>query len=155
MTQTFIDTLVVCSMTGFVIVMANVADGSLTGAKLSAASYDALLGSGIGSAISGIALALFAYSTVLGWCYYGEKAVEYLIGTSYIKYYRMVYVVFVFIGAITQLESVWAFADIMNGLMALPNLFALVFLAGTIKALQTDYFTRFLPESKKAAVKKV
>ena len=150
MTQTFIDTLVVCSMTGFVIVMANVADGSLTGARLSAASFDALLGSGIGSAISGIALALFAYSTVLGWCYYGEKAVEYLIGTTYIKYYRMVYVAFVFIGAITQLESVWAFADIMNGLMALPNLFALVFLAGTIKALQTDYFTRFLPESRRA-----
>lgn len=151
MTQTFIDTLVVCSMTGFVIVMANVADGSLTGARLSAASFDALLGSGIGSAVSGIALALFAFSTVLGWCYYGEKAVEYLIGASYIKYYRMIYVSFVFIGAVTRLESVWAFADIMNALMALPNLFALVFLAGTVKALQTDYFTRFLPERRRAA----
>jgi AGCS family alanine or glycine:cation symporter len=146
MTQTFIDTLVVCSMTGIVIVMANVADGSLTGAKLSAASFDRLLAPGVGSIISAVALALFAYSTVLGWCYYGEKAVEYLIGGASIKYYRTVYVVFVFIGSVTRLESVWSFADIMNGLMALPNLLALVLLAGTIKALQKDYFERFLPE---------
>jgi AGCS family alanine or glycine:cation symporter len=151
MTQTFIDTLVVCSLTGIVIVMANIADGSLTGAKLSAASFDALLGSGIGSAISGIALALFAYSTVLGWCYYGEKAIEYLFGETWVKYYRFLYVVFVFVGAVTQLSTVWTFADIMNGLMALPNLFALVFLAGTIRALQNDYFERFLPAQERGA----
>ena len=151
MTQTFIDTLVVCSMTGIVIVMANVADGSLTGAKLSAASFDRLLAPGVGSIISAVALALFAYSTVLGWCYYGEKAIEYLLGEGSVKYYRMVYVIFVFIGSVTRLESVWSFADIMNGLMALPNLLALVLLAGTIKALQKDYFGRFLPEQEARA----
>ncbi len=148
MTQTFIDTLLVCSMTGIVIVMANVGDGSLTGAKLSAASFDSLLFPGVGSVVSATALALFAYSTVLGWCYYGEKAVEFLMGTGSIKYYRCLYVVFVFIGAVTQLESVWCFADIMNGLMALPNLFALVFLSGTIAAQQKDFFKRFLPEQR-------
>lgn len=150
MTQTFIDTLVVCSMTGVVIVMANIGNGSLSGARLSAASFDTLLGSGIGSVVCGIALALFAYSTLLGWYYYGEKAIEYLFGTAYVKYYRLVYICFIFIGAVTRLETVWSFADLMNGLMALPNLFALVVLAGTVRALQTDYFTRFLPAQKRA-----
>lgn len=145
MTQTFIDTLVVCSMTGFIIVMADVADGSLTGVRLSAASFDALLGPGIGTAVSGIALALFAFSSVIGWCYYGEKAVEYLVGARFIRAYRAVYVGFVYVGAVTQLNTVWTFADIMNGLMALPNLFALVMLAGTVRALQNDYFGRHLP----------
>ncbi|MDP2983877.1 MAG: sodium:alanine symporter family protein [Candidatus Latescibacter sp.] len=153
MTQTFIDTLVVCSMTGVIIVMADVADGSLTGAKLSAASFNHLFGSNIGGVVSAVSLALFAYSTVLGWCYYGEKAIEYLFGSAHMKTYRTVYVGFVFIGSVVKLESVWCFADIMNGFMALPNLFALVFLAGTIKALQKDYFDRFLPETERAVKK--
>ncbi len=152
MTQTFIDTLVVCSMTGVIIVMAGVSDGSLTGARLSAASFDTLLGSGIGSTITSLALAFFAFSTLLGWCYYGEKAIEYLFGCGLVKYYRAVYVAFAFVGAVTQLNSVWAFSDIMNGLMALPNLFALVMLAGTVKMLQSEYFGRELTGGQAAAV---
>jgi len=140
MTQTFIDTMVVCSMTGFVIVMSN-SIGTETGAKLTALSFDTLLGSAaVGNLVTAIGLAIFAYSTVLGWSYYGEISMEYMFGLSVIRYYRMVFVMFVFFGAIIRLETVWAFADVMNAFMALPNLIALVFLGNEIRKIHQDYF---------------
>ncbi|MBA7564338.1 Amino-acid carrier protein AlsT [subsurface metagenome] len=141
MTQTFIDTLVVCSMTGFVIIMSQSADGSLTGAKLTAASFNLLLNSETGSLITALGLAIFAYSTILGWSYYGEIAMEYIFGLTVIPYYRVVFLVFVFLGAVIRLETVWTFSDVMNALMALPNLLALLLLAGEIKKIHNDYFT--------------
>ena len=142
MTQTFIDTMVVCSMTGFIIIMSQASDGSATGAKLTALAFNGLLGSDIGGMLTAVSLAVFAYSTVLGWSYYGEIAMEYIFGNNVIKYYRIVFVIFVFFGAVIKLETVWTFSDVMNALMALPNLLALVFLGGEIKRIHRDYFNR-------------
>jgi len=142
MTQTFIDTLVVCSMTGFVIIMSQSLDGELTGPKLTAVSFNVLLNSSIGDYLTAVALAVFAYSTILGWSYYGEISIEYIFGLSFIKFYRIVFIAFVFIGSITRLETVWIFSDVMNALMALPNLLALVLLGGEIKKIHRDYFSK-------------
>ncbi|MFC1606710.1 alanine/glycine:cation symporter family protein [Candidatus Latescibacterota bacterium] len=141
MTQTFIDTMVVCSMTGFIIIMSQMSDGNATGAKLTGLAFNALLRSDIGGLLTAISLAVFAYSTVLGWSYYGEISMEYIFGKGVIKYYRLVFVVFVFFGAVIKLETVWTFSDVMNALMALPNLLALVLLAGEIKRIHNDYFS--------------
>lgn len=140
MTQTFIDTLVVCSMTGFIIIMSQKMDGTATGAKLTAIAFDTLLGSGIGGYVIAISLAVFAYSTLLGWSYYGEIAMEYIFGIGVMKYYRLIFVIFIFIGAITRLETVWTFSDVMNAFMALPNLLALVLLGNEIRRIHKDYF---------------
>ena len=149
MTQTFIDTLVVCSMTGFIIIMSQSMDGSITGAKLTALSFNTLLDSNIGSYITAIALAVFAYSTLLGWCYYGEISMEYIFGMSVIKYYRIIFVIFIFLGAVIRLETVWTFSDVMNALMALPNLAALVLLGSELRKIHKDYFsTQPLSEKK-------
>ena len=96
---------------------------------VSPAAFDALLGSGIGGIVTSLGLAVFAYSTLIGWSYYGEIATEYLFGISIVRYYRLAFVVFIFIGAVMELETVWVFADVMNALMALPNLTALVLLS--------------------------
>ena len=141
MTQTFIDTLVVCSMTGFIIIMSQSLDGNLTGARLTQAAFNTLLGSDMaGGLVTSLGLAVFAYSTVLGWSYYGEIAMEYLFGLSIIKYYRIIFVVFIFFGAIIKLETVWTFSDVMNALMALPNLLALVLMGNEIRKIHLDYF---------------
>lgn len=140
MTQTFIDTLVVCSMTGFIIIMSGSLEGAETGAKLTATSFNTLYGSGIGNYVTALSLAIFAYSTLLGWSYYGEIAMEYIFGMWIMKYYRVIFVVFIYIGAVIKLETVWTFSDVMNAFMALPNLIALIFLGGEIRRIHRDYF---------------
>ena len=142
MTQTFIDTMVVCSVTGFVIIISQSSDGSTTGAKLTAQALNRLLGSSLGGITTAISLAFFAFSTILGWCYYGEKATEYIFGRAVIKYYRIAFVLAVFCGAILKLETVWTFSDVMNAFMALPNLIALLFLCGEIKRLHSEFFNK-------------
>jgi len=141
MTQTFIDTLVVCSMTGFVIIMSQSMNGVETGAKLTAISFDTLLNSGFGSIITALGLAIFAYSTVLGWSYYGEICIEYIYGLKAIPFYRLAFVIVIFVGAVIRLETVWLFADVMNALMALPNLLALVLLGNEVRKIHRDYFS--------------
>ena len=141
MTQTFIDTIVVCSMTGFVIL----ATGSwklegVNGASLTSVAFSKALGQNAGSFIVALGLILFAYSTILGWSYYGEKAVEYLLGAKAIKPYRVVFVILVLVGSILKIDVVWTLADIFNGLMAVPNLIALLGLSGVIVKITKDYF---------------
>ncbi|TCT19648.1 AGCS family alanine or glycine:cation symporter [Melghiribacillus thermohalophilus] len=133
MTQVFIDTIIVCSITGITIVMAGQYGGDLEGADLTAASFAAFLGN-TGSYIVTIGLLFFAFSTILGWSYYGEKTFSYLVGDKGIPVYRVVFVVFVFIGSVISLDVVWKFADIMNGLMAFPNLIGLLGLSGVVVA---------------------
>ncbi len=128
MTQTFLDTLVVCSVTGFMIVASGTWRSGATGAALSTSSFQSCFGTA-GGWIVAVSLALFAYSTILGWCYYGEKAVEYLAGLRAVTPYRWVYCGLVFVGAVSHLDVVWTLSDIMNGLMALPNLIALLALS--------------------------
>ncbi|AZU63856.1 alanine/glycine:cation symporter family protein [Neobacillus mesonae] len=133
MTGTFLDTIVVCSITGITLVMGGMfMDDKLTGAALTTETFNKLLPGG--GWIVTIGIILFAYSTVLGWAYYGEKCFEYLFGNKSITIYRVVYVATVLIGAGMNLGLVWTIADIFNALMAIPNLIGLVFLSGVVVA---------------------
>jgi AGCS family alanine or glycine:cation symporter len=142
MTQTFIDTIVVCSLTGLVIVIAGDWTSGINGAALTSAAFTDGLGSKLGEYIVSIGLVLFAYSTLLGWSYYGEKSLEFLSGEKIIKPYRYLFTVFVGIGAISQLDLVWGIADIFNGLMAFPNLIGLLALSPIIAAETKKYFEK-------------
>ncbi|WP_053363241.1 sodium:alanine symporter family protein [Bacillus sp. FJAT-27251] len=146
MTGTFLDTIVVCSITGIALVMGNLyIGGDLTGAALTTETFNALLpGSGW---IVTIGIIFFAYSTVLGWAYYGEKCFEYLFGTRSILFYRIVYVATVLVGAGMNLGLVWTIADIFNALMAIPNLIGLVFLSGVVVA-ETKSFKKLREQEK-------
>ncbi len=141
MTQTFIDTIVVCSITGFTIIATGVWTTGKTGAKLTTAAFSTGLPGESGGLIVAVGLILFAYSTLLGWSYYGEKSVEYLFGVKSIKPYRVVFSIFVAVGAVAQLQLVWSLADLMNGLMAIPNLIGLLALSGVIVAETKKHFT--------------
>ncbi|MEZ0575455.1 alanine/glycine:cation symporter family protein [Halodesulfovibrio aestuarii] len=137
MTQTFIDTIVICTMTGLVIIMFNW-DSGLTSSSLTTEAFR--LGFEGGQYVVTIGLILFAYSTILGWCYYGEKSIEYLLGTAAIKPYRIVYIAVILFGAVQKVGLVWTLADIFNGLMALPNLIGLLFLSPVIVRETREYF---------------
>lgn len=139
MTQTFIDTLVVCTMTALVILTATSWTQGLPAESLTSASMAETLGN-TGSIIVAIATALFAYSTLIGWNYYGEKAIEYLFGTKSIRIYRVFFTIAVMIGSMVSLKFVWNFSDLMNGMMALPNLIGLLMLSKVIKAETDRYF---------------
>lgn len=140
MTQTFIDTLVVCTMTALVILTATSWTQGIGPAELTSASMAETLGPA-GSVLVAVSIALFAYSTVIGWNYYGEKAIEFLFGPRAIKIYRIVFTVAVMVGAVTSLEFVWNFSDLMNGMMAIPNLIGLILLSKIIKQETDRYFT--------------
>ena len=107
--------------------------------SLTSASMAETLGN-TGSIIVAIATALFAYSTLIGWNYYGEKAIEYLFGTKSIRIYRVFFTIAVMIGSMVSLKFVWNFSDLMNGMMALPNLIGLLMLSKVIKAETDRYF---------------
>ncbi|WP_435309205.1 alanine/glycine:cation symporter family protein [Sebaldella termitidis] len=136
MTQTFIDTIIVCTMTGLIIVMSGATEG--TGAVLTEKAFSILLPGNIGGIIVTISLIFFAYSTILGWAYYGEKALEYLAGEKSIMIYRIIFTLAIYLGIVFS-KGVWVFSDIANGLMALPNLIGLLFLAKVVKS-ETNRF---------------
>ncbi len=132
MTQTFIDTIVVCTFTGVVIISSGVWNSGQTGASLSTLAFEQGIPKRIGNDIVAISLSAFAYSTILGWCYYGEKATEYLFKERAVKPYRVLFTIMVLVGAVVHLDLVWTFADIMNGLMAFPNLIGLLGLSKVV-----------------------
>lgn len=132
MTQTFIDTIVVCSFTGIAIVASGAWMSGTTGSPLTQLTFRDSLPGQWGGWIVAVSLAMFAYSTILGWCYYGEKSLEYLIGERAVRPYRVLFVIAVFVGAVRSLDFVWLFSDVMNGLMALPNLVGLLLLSGLL-----------------------
>lgn len=140
MTQTFIDTLIVCTMTGLVLLTTGAWSSGKNGAELT--SYAFSLGFPGGSVIVAIGLALFAYSTILGWSYYGEKAMEYLFGLKSVKIYRYVFILFIGVGAMAKLDVVWTISDIFNGLMAFPNLIGLLALTPVIVSETKEYFEK-------------
>jgi AGCS family alanine or glycine:cation symporter len=140
MTQTFIDTIVVCTMTGLVLILSGEWSSGLTGAELTTVAFGEGLGHDLGQYVVSIGLALFAYSTILGWSYYGEKSIEFLIGARAIQPYRYVFTIFVGIGAIAQLDLVWAIADVFNALMAFPNLIGLLALTPVIVSETRKFF---------------
>jgi alanine or glycine:cation symporter, AGCS family len=138
MTQTFIDTIIVCTMTGLVLILTGAWESGKTGAELTSYAFD--LGVAGGEYIVTIGLILFAYSTILGWCYYGEKSVEYLFGTIAVKPYRYLFVVAVGLGAVAKLDFVWSLSDTFNGLMAIPNLIGLLALSPIIISETRNFF---------------
>lgn len=140
MTQTFIDTLVVCTMTALIILTASSWTQGVSASELTSASIAETLGES-GRIIVAVATALFAYSTLIGWNYYGEKAIEYLFGPRAIAAYRVLFTAAVIVGATTSLEFVWNFSDLANGLMAIPNLIGLLLLAKVVKSETERYFS--------------
>lgn len=146
MTQVFIDTILICSITGITIVMAGQYDQGLEGSALTTASFELFLGPA-GSYVVALGLLFFASSTIIGWSYYGEKCFSYLFSKKVVKYYRLVFVLAVFIGAVTSLELVWTFADIMNGLMAFPNLVGIIGLSGIV-IHETKHVIKAIKEEK-------
>jgi len=142
MTQTFIDTIVVCSLTGFAIIATGAWTTGKTGAQLTTAAFSQGLPGEVGGIIVTLALTLFAYSTLLGWSYYGEKSVEYILGERSVIPYRVVFSAVVALGAVAQLELVWSVSDLMNGLMAVPNLIGLLVLSGVVVSETTKYLAQ-------------
>ena len=131
MTGTFIDTIIICSMTGLALVLTGVWQGDTAGAAMTAAAFSSTYGF-VGSQLLTIALILFAFTTILGWNYYGERACIYLFGTKGVTPYRIIFICLIASGAFLKLEAIWVLADIVNGLMAIPNLIALIALSGVI-----------------------
>ncbi len=132
-TGTFWDTVVVCALTGLVLVSSVLAYPDISyadGATLTKVAFDKI--PYLGAPLLTFGIITFAFSTILGWCYYGERAMEYLTGKRWMLVYRGVYIVCAFLGAVTQLALVWNLADVMNALMALPNIISLVLLSGVV-----------------------
>lgn len=137
-TGTFWDTVVVCALTGLVVVTSgDWSQAGMTKASLCEAAFGRI--GWFGTFLLTGGLLTFVFSTILGWAYYGEKAVEYLFGLRAIAPYRWLWVLAVFVGAVTHIEIVWTFADVMNGLMAVPNLIALLLLSGVVAAESRKY----------------
>jgi AGCS family alanine or glycine:cation symporter len=141
MLGTFIDTLVICSITGLAIVVTEAWTTGETGAALSSLAFERAL-PGVGSHVVSLGLAIFAFTTILGWSVYGERCVEYLFGVRSIIPFRVLWVVMIPVGAVAQdyLGFVWLVSDTLNALMAVPNLIALLLLSPVVFALTRDYF---------------
>ncbi|MCW8909832.1 MAG: alanine:cation symporter family protein [Gammaproteobacteria bacterium] len=150
MMEPFVDTLVICSMTGLVIVITGAyltADSETVGAALTAYAFSQSIGSG-GAMIVGFGLMLFAFSTMIAWSYYGDRSACFLFGEQAVKPYRVFYTVLIVVGAAVPLKLVWNIADITTILMALPNLLALFLLSALVKKIKDDYFLKLKAEEK-------
>lgn len=145
MTQTFIDTLIVVTMTGLVIITTGAWDSGIEGAGMTAEGFTTGLPGTWGHYVVTISVIFFAFSTVLGWAYYGERCTERLVGIKGVMPYRLLFTLVVFVGSTTELKMVWNFSDIMNGLMALPNLLGLLICSGLI-ARETREYLRADPD---------
>ncbi len=141
MLGTFIDTIIICSMTGLAIITSGVWTSGASGAALSAAAFEQAM-PGVGGYILTLALVIFAFTTILGWSYFGEKCWEYMVGTKSILPFRILWVVAVPFGAIAQLDFAWLVADTLNGLMAIPNLLSLLLLSPIVVKLTKDHFAK-------------
>ena len=144
MTGTFIDTIIICTLTGLTLVVTGVWKGDLNGAALTNAAF-AQAYPAFGSYLLCVCLALFAFTTILGWNYYGERCMTYLAGTKAILPYRIVFILLIASAAFLKLEVIWTLADIVNGLMAIPNLIALIGLSGVVVA-ETRRFNAHVKE---------
>ncbi|TDN44456.1 alanine/glycine:cation symporter family protein [Haemophilus haemolyticus] len=143
MTGTFLDTIIVCTMTGIVLVLTGAWNNSeLAGATVTNYAFAQGLGTSIGATIVTVGLLFFAFTTILGWCYYGERCFVYLVGIRGVKLYRLAYIVLVGLGSFLHLNLIWIIADIVNGLMAFPNLIALIGLRKVVIEETKDYFQR-------------
>jgi AGCS family alanine or glycine:cation symporter len=139
-TEVFIDTIIICSITGLVVLTSGLwDDGTLTSTGLTIAAFDNSLGI-VGLVIVVISAVLFGYSTILGWAYYGEQCFHYLFGEKMKFVYKIVFLAMVLFGSVTKVGLVWDISDTFNGMMAIPNLIALVALSGVVVAETRKYF---------------
>jgi len=139
MLGTLIDTIIICSLTTLTIIMTGVWNNGMTGAALTTEAFNVGM-PGPGGLVIAIGIIFFAFSTTLGWCYYGEKCIEYLLGTKAVIPYKFIYILCILMGATVKLELIWAISDVVNGLMAFPNLVALLGLSGVVISMTKDYF---------------
>jgi AGCS family alanine or glycine:cation symporter len=138
--EVFVDTILVCTATGLVIIATGVWSSGATGAALAGAGFSTGLPGTWGNLVVTISLVLFAYSTVIGWSYYGETGIVYLIGPKAVPFYRVLWLIFIYLGAVGSLSVVWGVADTLNGLMAIPNLIALLASIPLLLKLQKEFF---------------
>ena len=150
MTGTFIDTIIICTMTGLVVVISGLWKTDLNGAALTNAAFLQAYPH-FGGYMLMVGLVLFAFTTILGWNYYGERCMEYLVGVKGIMPYRVGFILLVGCGAFLKLESIWILADIVNGLMAIPNLIALLGLSGVVVSETREYMEHVKEEKKKGS----
>jgi AGCS family alanine or glycine:cation symporter len=139
--EPFVDTIVVCTMTALVIITSDLWKKDLSGAVLTSRAFQAQLPF-LGGLVVPVSLTLFAYTSILGWYYYGERCAEYLLGPVSVPFYKAVFLLALLVGAVIKLEIVWNFADLANALMALPNLLALLLLSNVVKERTKDYFKK-------------
>lgn len=140
--EVFVDTLLICTATGLVILLTDTWSSGLTGAALSVKAFETGLPGSFGDIVVTVGLILFAYSTLLGWSYYGETGIVYLLGAKAALPYRLAWLLFVYLGATGSLHVVWDIADTLNGLMAIPNLVALLSSLPLLLRLQREFFGR-------------
>ena len=138
MLGTFIDTIIICTMTGLVLIASGAWTGELAGANMTRSVFSE--GLPFGDTIFTLSLVLFAFTTMLGWSYYGERCAEFLFGPKVITPFRILWVLGIYVGTQMQGGIVWKLADILNGMMAFPNLIALLFLSPVVFALTREYF---------------
>ncbi|MCK5489925.1 MAG: sodium:alanine symporter family protein, partial [Gemmatimonadetes bacterium] len=143
MTQTFIDTLVVCTFTGIAILSTGAWEMGLDGASMTQQAFSTGLPGQWGHNLVALCLSFFAFSTILGWSYYGERNLQYLVGSRAIIPYRLLFVAVTAVAAVVELDIVWLISDVMNGLMALPNLIGLLLLSGLVFRETRSYFSRY------------
>ena len=146
MTGTFIDTIIICTLTGLSLVVSGVWCGPLNGAAMTESAFTMAFPA-FGSMLLLVGLVLFAFTTILGWNYYGERCVEHLMGVKAILPYRIIFICLIACGPFLKLEEIWVLADIVNGLMAIPNLIALIALSGVVVA-ETKAYQKHLAEEK-------
>jgi len=148
MTGTFIDTIIICTMTGLAVISSGLWTTELNGAVLTNGAFSQAFPL-FGDYLITIALVLFAFTTILGWSYYGERCAVYLFGTKVIKPYRLVFIAIIATAAFLKLEEIWALADIVNGLMTFPNLVALLLLSGTVVSESKRYMNYLKERSRR------
>ena len=139
MLGTFIDTLIVCTFTALAILSTGVWTSGATGAALTSAAFEAAL-PGFGGVIIAVSLAIFAFTTIIGWSYYFERSLQYLFGTSIIMPFRAVWSLAAIVGATVKLGFIWLLADTLNAMMAIPNLVALIVLSPIVFAVTKEFF---------------
>ncbi len=140
--EVFVDTLLICTTTGLVILVTNSWDLGISGAAMSARAFETGLPGTWGSLVVTVGIVLFAYSTIVGWSYYGETGIVYLFGARAAMPYRIAWLVFIYLGAVGSLHLVWDVADTLNGLMAIPNLIAVLASIPLLLRLQREFFSR-------------
>lgn len=145
MTGTFIDSILICTLTGLTLVITGIWTTDTSAALMTQSAFSTVFGS-FGGATLSICLVLFAFTTILGWNYYGERCIEFLFGVKGIKPYRLVFVLMVALGGFLQVQLVWTIADIVNALMAFPNLIALLALSGVVVKETKAYFNHLKQE---------